>query len=143
LRELILSPELCDECVKCERICPRNAIRLLNGMPIFCMHCAPEKAPCLNICPEDAITEKEGAIIIDEEKCVGCGLCRDACPIGAIYIDEHGTPHKCDLCIDYDKPLCISACPTGALIESSEDLVSTKRDKLATELKKIKDLIQL
>ncbi len=107
------------------------------------MHCAPEKAPCLNICPEGAIIEKDGAIIIDEKKCVGCGLCRDACPIGAIYTDEHGIPHKCDLCIEYEKPLCIAACPTGALIESSENLLSTKRDKLATELRKIKDLIQL
>ncbi|BAW32252.1 MAG TPA: 4Fe-4S dicluster domain-containing protein [Methanothermobacter sp.] len=143
MRELILSPELCDECLKCERICPRNSIRLINGVPIFCMHCAPEKAPCLNICPEGAIIEKDGAIIIDEKKCVGCGLCRDACPIGAIYTDEHGIPHKCDLCIEYEKPLCIAACPTGALIESSENLLSTKRDKLATELRKIKDLIQL
>ncbi len=143
MRELVIVPELCDECMKCERICPRDGIKLLKGVPIFCMHCAPEKAPCLNICPEDAITEVDGAIIIQEDKCIGCGLCKEACPIGAIYMDEKGVARKCDLCIEHEKPLCIAACPKEALIETSEELLAAKRDKLATELKRIKDLIQL
>jgi len=55
MKELISTPELCEECSRCERTCPQNAIRVINGVPIFCLHCSPERAPCLTVCPEDAI----------------------------------------------------------------------------------------
>lgn len=142
MKELISIPELCEECSKCERICPQNAIRVVNGVPIFCLHCSPERAPCLNICPEEAIEEVDGAIIINEEVCVGCGLCRDTCPIGAIHIDETGVAKKCNLCLDEEKPRCVLTCPTEALKMDSEDVLSEKRDKLAKELEKIKIIMK-
>lgn len=142
MRELVSIPELCDECMKCERVCPRNAIRVIDGVPVFCMHCAPERAPCLNICPEDAIVEVDGAIVILEDRCIGCGLCRDACPIGAISMDERGVARKCDLCIDKERPLCVIACPKEALSESSEDVMAAKRDKLTEELKRLKNIMK-
>ena len=37
MKELISVPELCEECSKCERNCPQNAIRVVNGVPIFCL----------------------------------------------------------------------------------------------------------
>lgn len=37
---------------------------------------------CLYVCPTGA-TDTENSII-DVEKCIGCGMCRDACPSGAI-----------------------------------------------------------
>ena len=142
MRELVSNPELCDECMKCERICPKNAIRVIDGVPIFCMHCASERAPCLNICPEDAIVEVDGAVVILEDKCIGCGLCRDACPIGAITINERGVAVKCDLCVDREKPLCVMVCPKKALSESSEDMMAAKRDKITGELKRLKNLMR-
>ena len=36
MRELVSNPELCDECMKCERICPRNAIRVIDGPVALC-----------------------------------------------------------------------------------------------------------
>lgn len=142
MKELISTPELCEECSRCERTCPQNAIRVINGVPIFCLHCSPERAPCLTVCPEDAIEEMDGAIIIDEEVCIGCGLCRDACPIGAIYINESGVAKKCNLCIDREKPICVLTCPTEALKMDSEDVLSKKRDKIAKELEKIKMIMK-
>ena len=37
---------------------------------------------CLYVCPNGA-TDTENSII-DREKCIGCGVCADACPSGAI-----------------------------------------------------------
>jgi Pyruvate/2-oxoacid:ferredoxin oxidoreductase delta subunit len=46
---------------------------------------------CLDIyCPQDAIHYKasDGKMVVDQENCVGCGLCRKSCPTGAIKIKQ-------------------------------------------------------
>jgi anaerobic carbon-monoxide dehydrogenase iron sulfur subunit len=82
-------------------------------------------AKCQEACRYDAIAtklvtiadmssdEKAGmrglVLVVDEQKCVNCGECYDACPIGVIR--EHPDRHvavKCDLC-DGD-PQCIGVC---------------------------------
>lgn len=141
MTELISNPELCIDCMKCERNCPQNAIRVSEGVPLFCMHCTPEKAPCLNICPENAIEELGGAIVINKDKCIGCGMCRDVCPIGAISTDEIGQANKCDLCINEKTQQCVEQCPTNALINDSKEIVSAKQDKIVTELKRLKGVM--
>ncbi len=88
-----------------------------------------EEKPCLNVCPVDAIHQNTltGKIEIDE-KCIGCILCREACPYDAISmktilsepIRENVpiiNPKLCRAC-----GACVSACRTGAihLISSGE-----------------------
>lgn len=141
MRELILNPELCIDCSKCERNCPKNSIKVTDGIPLFCMHCSPDKAPCLNNCPEGAIEYLGGAIVINDEECIGCGVCRDVCPIGAIQMDGKGQANKCDLCIKEESKQCVDACPTQALCEDSQKLIATKQKKVVEELKKLKGLM--
>ena len=39
---------------------------------------------CIKICPVNAITMVDNKAVIDQEKCIHCGKCRPVCPLGAI-----------------------------------------------------------
>ena len=93
--------------------------------PRSCLHC--ENAPCVTVCPTGASYKREadGIVLVDEELCIGCGLCAWACPYGARELDEaSGVMKKCTLCVDridnprldaVDRvPACVRTCPTGA-----------------------------
>lgn len=120
--------------------------RLLGSVDfVDCCHTCIDQR-CIDPCAFNAIafdsTTKE--VIIDEAVCTGCTLCATACPYNAIEmheLDEQpllklrlqkenklGTARdaahplrriasKCDHCVSYPDQACISACPTGALLE--------------------------
>jgi len=83
-----------------------------------CMHCA--KPPCVDGCPTRASHIREdGLVLVDEDKCVGCGYCIVACPYGVRYYnDKLGIAQKCTFCVDRlaagQLPLCVSTCPQKA-----------------------------
>jgi Fe-S-cluster-containing dehydrogenase component len=93
--------------------------------PKSCLHC--ENAACVTVCPTGASykREEDGIVLVDEERCIGCGLCAWACPYGARELDPiGGVMKKCTLCIDriYNEnipeaerqPACVNACPAHA-----------------------------
>ena len=93
--------------------------------PRSCLHC--DNAPCVTVCPTGASfkREEDGIVLVDEDKCFGCGLCAWACPYGARELDQGtGTMKKCTLCVDRitDEsleeaarvPACVQACPASA-----------------------------
>ncbi|MCK0166393.1 4Fe-4S dicluster domain-containing protein [Jannaschia sp. S6380] len=93
--------------------------------PKSCLHC--DDAPCVTVCPTGASYKRaeDGIVLVNEDACMGCGLCAWACPYGAREVDmAAGVMKKCTLCIDriYNEnlpevdrqPACVRTCPAGA-----------------------------
>ena len=56
------------------------------------------------------------AFRIDKDKCIGCGNCVDACPMGCIKIGDYGKAEiDEDICISCGT--CKAVCPVDAPIE--------------------------
>ena len=95
--------ESCQNCLaaSCQKVCPKDAIRFVNGKscidPDKCIKCGkcakacPYHAiihlerPCQAACGMDAIgSDEHGRAVINQDKCVSCGQCLVSCPFGAI-----------------------------------------------------------
>ena len=118
---------------------PRVRLEHVEGasIPLQCRHC--EDAPCVAICPCGAIEKlgPEQAVIIHEDKCIGCKFCIAVCPFGVMGLSSDGkVALKCDLCLSRTEegllPACVTACPSGALrFLSAEELSKRKRQTAA------------
>jgi ferredoxin/coenzyme F420-reducing hydrogenase delta subunit len=53
---------------------------------------------------------KIGPGVISHEKCVSCGKCTEACPIGAISHQHYHVADECDMCLK-----CARVCPVDAI----------------------------
>ena len=95
-----------------------------------CNHC--EDAPCTTICPTSALhTRMDGIVDFDNDRCIGCKSCMQACPYDALYIDpDTNTAAKCNYCahrVDTGyEPACVVICPTEAIISGDLDDAHSK-----------------
>lgn len=88
----------------------------------LCMHC--NDPSCVSACPVGALQKtKDGPVIYEEDRCMGCRYCMVACPFGIPkYEWAKALPgvRKCILCADRlaagQQTACAEACPTGATI---------------------------
>ena len=122
---------------------------LINIIKFACNGCAEKRVlvtegcqgclahPCEEVCPKDAIKldRYNGRSHIDQDKCIKCGRCAEACAYNAIIIQERpcaaacgvgaiGTdangkadidPEKCVSC-----GMCLVNCPFGAIADKSQ-----------------------
>jgi Fe-S-cluster-containing hydrogenase component 2 len=152
-RRLVINAALCTGCRACEMGCSfsheslyspslaRLHVVKLEGVgvdkPVICLRCA--KAPCAAACPEQAILQDPGTKVVrvDADRCVGCGLCVEACVSGVIQLHPNREiPLLCDLC--GGDPECAKRCPTGALVaaEGRDHAGKRTREKGATRAEK-------
>ncbi|MCP4024011.1 MAG: 4Fe-4S dicluster domain-containing protein [Desulfobacteraceae bacterium] len=130
VKTLIIHPEKCNNCKDCITACIESrsslsspglsCIRIMEDkvdeffFPVACKQC--ENAPCLAACPKEAIfrDDEVDRVIIDRQKCVGCGMCVSACPFGAMKVEKQkAKSYKCDLCSG--DPVCVKVCEPMAL----------------------------
>ena len=109
--------------------CPTNQYRVTE----HCQNCLA--ASCQQVCPRGAISFVNGKSYIDQDKCIKCGKCANACPyhaiihlerpcqascgMDAIVSDEHGkatiNQDKCVACGQ-----CLVSCPFGAIVDKGQ-----------------------
>ena len=109
--------------------CPEKSFHVSD----MCQGCLAH--PCVEVCPKKAISLVNGKSVIDQEKCIKCGRCKDVCPYGAILKMERPCAKACGMdaigsdengCakIDYDKcvscGMCLVNCPFGAIADKSQ-----------------------
>jgi formate dehydrogenase iron-sulfur subunit len=111
-----------------------------------CFHCTD--AACEKVCPENAISYTEfGTVVIDHEKCVGCGYCVNNCPFEVIslkeYVDKNGDKYrkanKCTMCTDRLEeglqPACVTTCHTGAMEFGDKAAMIKKAEERVKQIK--------
>jgi tetrathionate reductase subunit B len=119
-------------------------------VPYNCMHC--ENPPCVEVCVSGATFKDKdtGLVLVDQEACIGCGYCVDACPYNARYLDrERGVVDKCTGCIQRvlvgQQPACVATCVGKARMfgdlndPTSEVSIALKNAKVVHRLDYEKD----
>ncbi len=87
--------------------------------PLMCMHCAD--APCIKSCDNEAIARlDDGRVVVNDSKCKLDEDCVNACPYGAISINEEKqVAEKCDFCLHRTEvglePACADSCPSSSI----------------------------
>jgi ferredoxin len=74
-------------------------------------------------------------IYVDGEKCAGCGVCEDVCPVEAVRVSDGVARIDQDRCNECEA--CVEACPNGAIlvvIEPTEEKALSLREQPAPEV---------
>lgn len=121
--------------------------------PVFrklqCNHCA--EPACASACPVAALKKTpSGAVIWDENLCIGCRYCMTACPfyIPTFEYDDPLKPAivKCNTCHDRLRqgmlPACAEKCTCGALtFGKRSEVLTIARRRIIGEPQKYRDHI--
>jgi len=100
----------------------RYLLPLPKSVQNVCSQCPEKERECEKACPLDSsaiyFDEKLNHMVVDEENCIGCGNCLEACPADIPrFHPDHDFPIVCDLCEKNGirRPQCVEICPTRCL----------------------------
>lgn len=85
-----------------EESCVAGCINCMNPR---CMKLDEEEIKCssftsmlpdmdLSVCPVDALQVGKKRVEINQTKCIGCGMCVQRCPVGALYMNNGKSAHN-------------------------------------------------
>ncbi|ACB84670.1 RnfABCDGE type electron transport complex subunit B [Natranaerobius thermophilus] len=103
-----INHDICRGCATCVNTCPKSVIRLIPGDRykhfIYCN------------------SQETGEIVKEncQYGCLGCGICREQCPVGAINLDNDLAVIDQNKCVNCG--LCKDKCPTACIVSESERL---------------------
>ena len=150
-KQLILRPEKCTNCRTCELVCSfwhfeefnpaLSAVAVIDfaedviSVPVMCLQC--DDPACEKVCTVGAISVKEGGrVVFNEDKCLVCKLCVQACPMGNVtYSTRARKLLRCDLC--GDDPQCALWCCGGAITYAEPEDDKTRRKAVAEGFKDV------
>src|SRR5690554_376822 len=122
-----------------------SAVAMVS-LPRLCNHC--DNPPCVPVCPVQATFQREdGIVLVDNERCVGCAYCVQACPYDARFINqETQTADKCTFCEHRLEvgllPACVETCVGGARIigdlNDPNSLISQQLKENSDDIKVLK-----
>lgn len=131
----------------------KDSIRRLPVLAL-CNHC--DDPPCVKVCPTKATWKrKDGIVMMDYHRCIGCRYCMAACPYGArsfnwrdpkpfIPVTRNNFPtrragvvEKCNFCEERLwkglLPACVEACKEKALVFGDLNLSDSPVTKILTK----------
>lgn len=138
MKKVYVNEKWCIGCHLCEYYCyfastnEKDMARTLKGKSIrpviiveeskgitfalSCRHCS--EPLCVKGCITGALSKKNGTIVVNKSKCIGCYTCILSCPYGAIFPSEGSIIQKCELCTNniHGTPQCVQNCPNRAIV---------------------------
>ena len=134
MKKIKLVPNKCVGCKLCVLNCSFSKFRVYShdianihvvtiedvadSTPYMCVQC--DERSCINACPVSALSlnETNGAIAVDRDVCILCGICAKACVHNGIRVIKYEGEEilaVCDLC-DGQEPRCADACRENAIL---------------------------
>ena len=159
-KSMLIDITRCAGCGECSRACATanglpetesadlsaghyTVIKEHNGGEAYvrklCMHCV--EPTCVSACLVGAFRKTPtGAVLYDEDKCIGCRYCMQACPFEVPrYEWSSRVPRiqKCSMCFERVEagglPACAEACPFEATVFGERDDLIREAEKRIKE----------
>ena len=98
IAEVVIDEERCIFCARCVKACPYDGVEVkkpIEGKVVLYEGLLDDKCDltgckaCILICPTEAWRVEDGKLRVDEEICIFCGACKNACHQNLIVVRRY------------------------------------------------------